>query len=322
MFLEDYKASKLTCFSYADIKKVTNRFKEKLGEGSYGKVYRGKLQNETIVAVKVKVLNNFRDNGEEFIREMRRIGGIHHANVIRLVGYRADGKRRALVYEFIPNDSLLKIVSSEDQLHSLGYKKLQEIAIGIAKGIDHIHQGCSQQILHLDINPNNILLDEDYNPKITDIALAKLSSKEQNVISLIASKGMTDYVAPELLSSNLHNASKKSDVFSFGMLLFDMVGRSHAGAGEGRQIYFPEWMYSQVNMREDASVQIDREGNDYIHRKLIIIGLWCTQWYPEDRPSMTVVIQMLQGENIPPIMPPNPSFPRRRSKQPNPTEEA
>lgn len=247
MSLENYKAFKLAVFSYADIKKITNQFKEKLGEGSYGRVYKGKLQNETIVSV--KVLNNFRGNGEEFIREMRRIGRVHHSNVIRLVGYCADGKRRALVYdEFIPNDSLLKIVSSEDQLHSLGYKKLQEIAIGIAKGIDHIHQGCSPQILHLDINPNNILLDEHYNPKITDIGLAKLSSKEQNVITLIASQGMTDYVAPELLSSNLHNASEKSDVFSFGMLLFDMVGRSPAGAGEGRQIYFPEWMYSQLNM--------------------------------------------------------------------------
>lgn len=133
--LEDDKAFKLTVFSYADIKKMTNKFKEKLGEGSYGRVYKGKLQNETIVSV--KVLNNFVENGEEFIEEMRRIGRIHHSNVIHLVGYCADGKRRALVYdEFIPNDSLLKIVSSEDQLHSLGYKKWQEIAIGIAKGID------------------------------------------------------------------------------------------------------------------------------------------------------------------------------------------
>lgn len=298
MSLENYKAFKLAVFSYADIKKITNQFKEKLGEGSYGRVYKGKLQNETIVSV--KVLNNFREDGEEFIREMRRIGRVHHSNVIRLVGYCADGKRRALVYdEFIPKDSLLKIVSSEDQLHSLGYKKLQEIAIGIGKGIDHIHQGCSPQILHLDINPNNILLlDEHCNPKITGIGLAKLSSKEQNVISLIASQGMTNYVAPELLSSNLHNASEKSDVFSFGMLLFDMVGRSPAGAGESRQIYFPEWMYSQLTMTMI-------EGRDYIYRKLIIVGLWCTQWYPEDRPSMNAVIEMLEGDNLP-IVPPQP----------------
>lgn len=309
IFLEDHKPFRITSFSYADIKRITNQFKEKLGEGSYGRVYKGKLPNEITVAV--KLLNNFRGNAEEFISQVKRIGTINHVNVICLVGYCADGNRRALVYEFMQNDSLQKIVASENQIHSLGCKKWQEIAIGIAKGIEHIQKGSNRRILHLDTKPQNILLDENYNPKITDIGLAKLSSKELDLVSIIASQGMTDYVAPEVLSSNFHNASDKSDVYSFGMLLFDMAGRKkryHAEAGDSSQVYFPEWMYNHLNMEEDASTQINGDRNSNVDKKLIITGLWCTQWYPEDRPSMNIVVQMLERENMP-IMPPNPFLP-------------
>jgi serine/threonine protein kinase len=109
-FLEDYRNFRPTRYSYADIKRITNQFTEKLGEGAYGTVFRGKLSNEIYVAV--KILNTSMGNGEEFINEVGTMARIHHVNVVRLIGFCADGFRRALVYEFLSNDSLDKFLSS------------------------------------------------------------------------------------------------------------------------------------------------------------------------------------------------------------------
>ena len=141
-FLEDYRALKPTRYSYNDVKRITNQFTEKLGQGAYGTVFKGKLSNEIHVAV--KILNSSTGNGEEFINEVGTMGRIHHVNVVRLVGFCADGFKRALVYEFLPNDSLEKFISLVDSNHFLGWKKLEGIALGIAKGIEYLHQGCDQ----------------------------------------------------------------------------------------------------------------------------------------------------------------------------------
>jgi serine/threonine protein kinase len=132
-FLEDYRNFKPTRYSYADIKRITNQFIEKLGEGAYGTVFKGKLSNEIHVAV--KILNTYMGNGEEFINEVGTMARIHHVNVVRLVGYCADGFRRALVYEFLPNDSLDKFISSTPTKNRIfNWVKLQDIAFGVAKG--------------------------------------------------------------------------------------------------------------------------------------------------------------------------------------------
>ncbi|OIT04671.1 PREDICTED: rust resistance kinase Lr10-like [Nicotiana attenuata] len=308
-FLEDYKALRPTRYSYADIKKITEQFKYKLGQGGYGKVYKGKLTNEILVAI--KVLNNFKGEGEDFINEVGSIGRIHHVNVVRLVGYCADGYRRALVYEYLQNDTLQKIISSGNERGpSLGWEKMQQIAVGIAKGIEYLHQGCNQRIVHFDIKPHNILLDQDFNPKVADFGLAKLCSKDQSAVSMTAARGTIGYIAPEVFSRNYGNVSYKADIYSFGMLLLDMIGgrKKFDAANEensSSQIYYPEWMYKQLEKGEEIEIQIDNEDDSSIIKKLAIVGLWCIQWYPADRPSMKVVIQMLEGEGIP-VMPPNP----------------
>ena len=174
-FLDDYKALKPTRYSYNDVKRITNQFIEKLGQGAYGIVFKGKFSNEIHVAM--KILNSSKGNGDKFINEVGTIGRIHHVNVVRLVGFCADGFRRALVYEFLSNDSLEKFISSVDFNHFLGWEKLQDIALGIAKGIEYLHQGCDQRILHFDIKPHNILLDQNFNPKISDFGLAKLCAR-------------------------------------------------------------------------------------------------------------------------------------------------
>ncbi|KAF7148549.1 hypothetical protein RHSIM_Rhsim03G0205000 [Rhododendron simsii] len=306
-FLEDYRALKPARYSYADIKKITNQFKEKVGQGGYGTVYRGQLSNDVYVAV--KILNSTKENGEEFINEVGIIGTIHHVNVVRLVGYCADGFRRALIYEFLPNDSLEKFASSDRDKHLLGWKKLLEIAMGIAKGIEYLHQGCDQQILHFDIKPHNILLDENLNPKITDFGLAKLCSKEQSVVSMTTARGTIGYIAPEVFSRNFGNVSYKSDFYSFGMLLLEMVGGKKnfdVMVNSTNQIYFPEWIYNRLDSGEELGIHIQDEGDAKIAKKLAIVGLWCIQWYPVDRPSMHGVIQMLEGDGDTLIKPPNP----------------
>ena len=308
-FLEDYKALKASRYAYADIKKITNQFKEKLGEGAYGTVFKGKLSNDVLVAV--KILNNFKGNGEEFINEVQTMGQIHHVNVVRLVGYCAEGFTRALIYEFLPNDSLDKYILStaSGANRSLSWEIMQGIALGIAKGIEYLHQGCEQRILHFDIKPHNILLDHNFKPKISDFGLAKLCAKDQSIVSMATARGTIGYIAPEVFSKNFGNVSYKSDIYSFGMLLLEMVGgRKNTNKIEENtsEIYYPEWIYNLLEEGKDLRIQIDDEGDSKIAKKLAIVGLWCIQWYPQGRPAMKVVVQMLQdgGEEL--TMPPNP----------------
>ncbi|WCJ36824.1 PR5-like receptor kinase [Euphorbia peplus] len=309
-FLEDYKALKPTRFSYADIKRITNNFKDNLGQGAYGIVYRGKLSNEISVAVKLLTIST--TNGEDFINEIGTMVRIHHVNVVRLVGFCADGFRRALVYEYLPNDSLEKFITSNDEKGDgeelrLGWEKLQDIAIGIAKGIEYLHQGCDQQILHFDIKPHNILLDENFNPKISDFGLAKLCAKDQSVISMTTARGTMGYIAPEVFSRNFGNVSYKSDIYSFGMVLLDMVkGRKNIEFTDDNQVYFPEWVYKRLDQGDELRIRIKEEKDKQIAKKLIIVGLWCIQWNPVDRPSMNFVVQMLEGHGSKLTMSPNP----------------
>ncbi|KAL7150114.1 hypothetical protein ABFS83_05G087600 [Erythranthe nasuta] len=307
-FLQDYKALKPSRFSYSDIKGITHQFNEKLGEGGYGIVYKGKLNNEIDVAV--KVLNNSKGNGEEFVNEVSTIGRIHHVNIVRLLGFCADGFRRALVYEFLPNGSLEKsIFQAGSNRINLDWEKLKDIALGVAKGIEYLHEGCDQQILHFDIKPQNVLLDHNLNPKICDFGLAKLCSKEQSAVTMTAARGTMGYIAPEVLSRTFGRVSYKSDVYSFGMLLLEMVGgrkNEDHNVNNTSQVYFPQWIYNHINAEDNPIwAQIDEEGNS-IARKLSIVGLWCIQWCPTDRPSMKVVVQMLEGECDDLTMPPNP----------------
>ncbi|KAF8042876.1 hypothetical protein BT93_A1258 [Corymbia citriodora subsp. variegata] len=307
-FLLDYEALKPTRYSYNDIKRITNDFEEKLGQGAYGTVYKGKLSNEIFVAV--KMLDNSFGNGEEFINEVSTMGRIHHVNVVRMVGFCADGFRRALVYEFLPNESLEKFIFQGDDNPDpfLSWDRLHDIALGVAKGIEYLHQGCDQKILHFDIKPHNILLDDHFIPKIADFGLAKLCSKEQSAVSMTAARGTMGYIAPEVFSRNFGSVSSKSDVYSFGMLLLEMVGgrkNVDVNAKNMSQMYFPQWVYNHLNKGEELEIRIREDGDHKISKKLAIIGLWCIHWYPADRPPVKAVVQMLEGEECP-IMPKNP----------------
>ncbi|KAH7833889.1 hypothetical protein Vadar_010787 [Vaccinium darrowii] len=310
-FLESYKTLIPTRYSFSEIKKITNRFKKRLGQGGYGSVYQGKLPKGIPVAV--KVLENSKGNEEEFINEVTTISRIHHFNIVRLVGFCYEGTWRALVFEFLPNGSLDKFLFSEEGNRSrsrpLNWKTLQQIATGIAHGVEYLHQGCNQRILHFDIKPHNILLDQNFQPKISDFGLAKVCATNQSVVSMTRARGTEGYMAPELFSRNFGEVSYKSDVYSFGMLLLQMVGyRRNEGVSDESegQIYFPERIYDRMSKGMELGLQVEMDGDEEIGKKLALVGLWCIQWSPTSRPNMTRVVQMLEGDLGNLEMPPRP----------------
>ncbi|KAK8312408.1 hypothetical protein V6Z12_D01G039800 [Gossypium hirsutum] len=294
-------------YSFKQVKKVTKNFKDKLGEGGYGSVFKGKLRSGHHVAI--KLLCTSKGKGQDFINEVASIGRIHHANVTKLIGFCVEGSKQALVYDFMSNGSLDKIIFSEEKRNTLGWKKLFDIVLGVAQGIDYLHQGCDMQILHFDIKPHNILLDENFNPKVSDFGLAKLYSVDDNIVSLTAARGTIGYIAPELVYKNLGGISYKADVYSFGMLVLEMVGRRknlNAFANHTSQIYFPSWIYDRLDQGEDMELGDISDDEKVMIRKMIITAFWCIQLLPSDRPSMNKVLKMLESNVELLEMPPKP----------------
>jgi serine/threonine protein kinase len=279
-----------------------------LGQGGYGSVYKGVLlPGDVHVAVKM-LEGNSNCNGEDFISEVSTLGRIHHVNVFRLVGFCSEEMRRALVYEYMPEGSLDKYIFSAEKIFS--WDKLIEIALGIARGINYLHQGCEMQIVHFDIKPHNILLDYNFNPKISDFGLAKLCARDQSIVTLTAARGTMGYIAPELYSRNFGGVSYKSDVYSFGMLVLEMVsGRrnSDPSTGSVNDVYLPEWVYEKVINDQELALTLDttQEEKEKV-KQLAIVALWCIQWNPRNRPSMTKVVNMLTGRLQNLQMPPRP----------------
>ncbi|EYU40246.1 hypothetical protein MIMGU_mgv1a018460mg [Erythranthe guttata] len=317
-FLQSNTSLTTIRYSYSDIRKMTRGFREKLGEGGYGSVYKGKLRSGHDVAV--KLLNKTRANGQEFINEVATIGRIHHVNVVKLVGYCAERSKRALVYDFMPNGSLEKYLFSKETSNWLSLARKFEIAVGVARGIEYFHIGCNIQILHFDIKPHNILLDDNFTPKISDFGLAKSYSTENTAVTLTAVRGTIGYVAHELMNRSIGRVSYKADVYSFGMLLMEMLGLNRGTRHNDNKSsqYFPYWIYDHLNEGNDIEIG-NADKNDYddddddddnarkMRRKMTIVGLWCIQMSPTDRPSMSEVLKMLQGEIKNLQIPPQPS---------------
>ncbi|XP_010035238.2 rust resistance kinase Lr10 [Eucalyptus grandis] len=294
-------------YSYSNIKKITRNFKHKLGEGGYGSVYKGMLRSGNEVAI--KILKQSKAHGQDFINEVATIGRIHHVNVVQLIGFCFEGSKQALVYELMSNGSLDKHIFTNEGNKSLNYWKIYEIALGVARGIEYLHRGCDMQILHFDMKPHNILLDKNFTPKVSDFGLARLYPTDHNVVSLTVARGTLGYMAPELFYKNIGGVSCKADVYSFGKLLMEMAGRRkniNANAEHSSQIYFPLWVYDQVN--EGGSIEMEEvvEEERKVIKKMIIVALWCIQLIPDHRPPMSKVLEMLEGDIGKLQMPPKP----------------
>ncbi|KAL1565515.1 rust resistance kinase Lr10-like [Salvia divinorum] len=287
-------------YTYSEIKKMTNNFKQRLGEGAYGTVYKGKLRSGPYVAV--KIMGQSMPSEQEFISEVGTIGRIHHVNVVQLIGFSVEGLKCALVYEYLPNGSLDRYIFNQQGLEvtALRYEKMFEIALGVARGIDYLHRGCDMQILHFDIKPHNILLDDKFNPKVSDFGLAQLYPTDAgSFVNLTAGRGTMGYMAPEMFYKNVGGVSYKADVYSFGMLLMEMAGRRknvNPFAEEEGQIYFPSWVYEQLSSGKEVEVKDATEEERKMVKRMVIVALWCIQMKPSDRPPMNKLVEMLETD--------------------------
>ncbi|XP_042034607.1 LEAF RUST 10 DISEASE-RESISTANCE LOCUS RECEPTOR-LIKE PROTEIN KINASE-like 2.5 isoform X2 [Salvia splendens] len=315
LFLKDNGNLVPMRYKYTSIKKMTSSFAENLGRGGFGSVYKGQFPDGRLVAV--KVLNESNGNGEDFMNEVACISRTSHVNIVTLLGFCFEGSKRALIYDFMPNGSLEKFIGNNaSPSPGLGCDKLFEIALGIARGLEYLHLGCNTRILHLDIKPQNILLDKDMNPRISDFGLAKLCPNRSSIVSMLVARGTIGYIAPEVFSRNFGDVSYKSDVYSYGMLVLEMVGgRTTVDRRDvdcTSEIYFPTYLYKQIEMNVerdgDLAGALDEEDESQrVKRNLIIVGLWCIQTNPKDRPSMTRVVEMLEGKAIESLeVPPKP----------------
>ncbi|KAH6836452.1 hypothetical protein C2S53_016511 [Perilla frutescens var. hirtella] len=287
-----------TRFSFEELAAATHNFNNKLGEGGFGSVYEGSLNDGTRIAV--KRLDGVGHIKKSFVAEVETIGNIHHINLVRLIGFCAEKSHRLLVYEYMCNGSLEKWIyrrSSNGASTSLDWKKRRKIILDVAKGLAYLHEDCRQKIIHLDIKPQNILLDEHYNAKLADFGLSKLMDRNQSEV-VTTMRGTPGYLAPEWLSSVI---TEKVDVYSFGVVVLEILcGRKiyeQSSEEEERHLLSVfkkkceegQWLDLVENWCENVEMNV-AEVN-----KMMQISAWCLQSGYEKRPSMSMVIKVLEG---------------------------
>ncbi|KAL2249059.1 UNVERIFIED_CONTAM: Rust resistance kinase Lr10 [Sesamum indicum] len=281
-------------YSYSEIKKMTRNFKTKIGQGAHGTVYKGNLRSGPPAAV--KMLESSSASDKEFITYISKISKTSHENVVRLIGFCIEGKKRALVHEFMQHGSPEKHIFLQKTSPSLSYKHMFKISLGTARGIEALHDN---NILHLRIKPENVLLDQDHNPKISDSGLQNLyTSNDHEAVSLKTGKYKTGFLPPEMFYKNIGEVSYKADVYSYGMLVLEMVARIQAlnpYAEKSGKMYFPWWIYKQLNEGKELEIREADEEERKMVKKMITVGLWCIQIRAGDRPLMSEVVAMLEG---------------------------
>lgn len=235
---------------------MTKSFAHKLGQGGNGVVYKGTLPEPDSREIAVKMLKDAKDiDGEDFMNEVASISRTSHVNVVTLLGFCLQGRsKRGLIYEFMPNGSLERHTFGQAMEHSLHWETLFDIALGIARGLEYLHRGCNAHIVHFDIKPHNILLDQDLRPKISDFGLAKLCPQKESTInvSITGAWGTIGYITPEVFARGVGAVTSKSDVYSYGMMLLEMSGARRsiddvAGSETSSSSkYFPQCFISRL----------------------------------------------------------------------------
>ncbi|EOA34210.1 hypothetical protein CARUB_v10021719mg, partial [Capsella rubella] len=238
-----------------------------------------------------------------------------HLNIVSLLGFCSEGSKRAIIYEFLENGSLDKFISGKSSVN-LDWKTLYNIALGIARGLEYLHHGCKTRIVHFDIKPQNVLLDNNLCPKVSDFGLAKLCEKKGSILSVLDTRGTIGYIAPKMISRVYGNVSYKSDVYSYGMLILDMIGArnkekaNQSSTSDTSTMYFPEWIYKGLEKGDNGRLNgngFTREEED-IAKKMTLVSLWCIQPSPTDRPPMNRVVEMMEGNLDALEIPPRPVF--------------
>ena len=301
----------LKAFSFQYLQGATNGFENILGQGAFGTVYSGFLTIEDEeVEVAVKKLEKVIERGEkEFLTEVQVIALTHHKNLVRLLGYCNEQNHRLLVYELMKNGTLSNFLFGEGERP--GWESRAEIALGIARGLLYLHEECDTQIIHCDIKPQNVLLDNNYTAKIADFGLAKLLMKDQTRTNTNV-RGTMGYIAPEWLKNA--PVTTKVDVYSFGVMLLEIIFcRKHMELHSGDEsmeveyTILTDWILSCLRAGNlETTVSHDFEVlSDYKRfERMVMVGVWCICSNPTLRPSMKKVVQMLEGTvevDVPPL---------------------
>ncbi|KAG0462703.1 hypothetical protein HPP92_021179 [Vanilla planifolia] len=285
-------------FNYHDLQIATCNFSSLLGSGGFGSVYKGTLRDGTLVAV--KKLDKLLPHGEkEFITEVTTIGAMHHMNLVTLCGFCSERSHRLLVYEYMSNGSLDKWIfpSHDRQTRLLNWNTRYEIAVSIARGIAYFHEQCRNRIIHCDIKPENILLGEDFCPKVSDFGLAKLMSREHSrVVTMV--RGTRGYLAPEWISNR--PITVKADVYSYGMLLLEIAGgrRNLDMSRDAEEFFYPGFAFNELKKGTPARAADKRLKGGVQEEELsraLRAAFWCIQEEANTRPSMGEVVRMLEG---------------------------
>ncbi|KAK7317637.1 hypothetical protein RJT34_02041 [Clitoria ternatea] len=304
--LETVSKSKLN-MSYEVLEKATNYFSDanKLGQGGSGSVYKGVMPDGNIVAVK-RLSFNTTQWADHFFNEVNLISGIHHKNLVKLLGCSITGPESLLIYEYVPNQSLYDHLSVRRISQTLTWEIRHKIILGIAEGMAYLHEESHVRIIHRDIKLSNILLEEDFTPKIADFGLARLFPEDKSHIST-AIAGTLGYMAPEYVVRG--KLSEKADVYSFGVLVIEIVSgkRNSSFVMNSSSLLQTVWrLYRSNRLSEIIDPTLEGDFPAQEASQLLQIGLLCAQASAELRPSMSVVVKMVDDNHeIPqPTQPP------------------
>ncbi|KAL2589198.1 hypothetical protein GLYMA_13G248700v4 [Glycine max] len=314
--LNQVKIQDLPVFNFENIATATNYFNlaNKLGQGGFGSVYKGVLQDGQEVAVK-RLSRTSRQGTEEFMNEVTVISKLQHRNLVRLLGCCIEGEEKMLIFEYMPNKSLDFYLFDPVKKVVLDWQKRFNIIEGISRGSLYLHRDSRLRIIHRDLKPSNILLDGELNPKISDFGMAKIfggSEDEANTRRVVGTYG---YMSPEYAMEGLF--SEKSDVFSFGVLLLEIISGRKNSSFRNHELSLSLLGYAWKLWNEEEIVSlVDPEifspDNVYHTLRCIHIGLLCVQELAKERPTMATVVSMLNSEivNFPP--PQQPAFIQRQ----------
>ncbi|XP_058782681.1 G-type lectin S-receptor-like serine/threonine-protein kinase At4g27290 isoform X2 [Vicia villosa] len=300
---EDEQDFELPFFNLSTMIDATNNFSNdnKLGEGGFGPVYKGILALERREIAVKRLSRSSKQGTKEFKNEVILCSKLQHRNLVKVLGCCIQGEERMLIYEYMPNRSLDSFIFDPTQKKLLDWSKRFNIICGIARGLLYLHQDSRLRIIHRDLKPSNILLDSDMNPKISDFGLAKICGDDQVEGNTNRVVGTHGYMAPEYAIDGLF--SIKSDVFSFGILLLEIVSGK-----KNKRLTYPSSNHSLVGhawrlWKEGISEELidDCVGDSFILSEAlrsIQVGLLCLQYHPNNRPNMASVLAMLTNEIV------------------------
>ncbi|KAF7026108.1 hypothetical protein CFC21_038239 [Triticum aestivum] len=299
--LED-KSSELTLFEFSEILHATHNFSKEnlLGQGGFGPVYKGQLPDGMEIAVK-RLASHSGQGFTEFKNEVELIAKLQHNNLVKLIGCCIEGEEKLLVYEYLPNKSLDFFIFDVSQTTVVDWNKRCVIIEGIAQGLLYLHKHSRLRIIHRDLKASNILLDQGMNPKISDFGLAKIFSSNDTQGSTKRVVGTYGYMAPEYASEGIY--SIKSDVFSFGVLLLEILsGQRNSGFHQHEDFLnllgYSWQLWEGGRCFELLEASITKEIHAAEARRYINIALMCVQEHADDRPTMSNVVAMLNSESV------------------------